>query len=568
MADAEEPAVMVDAPLMVTSGALGNETKTRGKHKKEGKRKKSSKSEKKKKSRGEARVVAPPVFSTAPLTAKENLAGRVDRYLREPLGVKRRETKTAKPYHQVNFTTEPTITFEIRSNKNEFIRFHEDSLSLVYYASYLNQARVQGPAAAAPGVTDEQRAQRHSLRADQGLPHMFMDPSVMGTGFFHKVEVLVDNVPCTSNSDLNSLMLHYTRCSRIFCEKPPAPYFATETDFDLANPGPAMRLGMEPFSANAWNSTEGYRMPVHLEGIFPFDLKNRTLESIDRRQEPHLYFPPDTCITIKLHAHRTKFESIFHPEIANNLNQYWNRAAVVNNFDALELRFTILDALMSYESIQLHPAHHVELMGAYKNGGVARYDYDRACGQYCPLLADHTITENRFQIDPFARLLYILFLPDYATFNIDALRRPLSGLTRFPQGCTNMTVSFASEENLIHERLENFGVRGRRVEASKRIYWEQLRNTRITQASFEQMFPKSADSYSVIQALVMDLRNNSSQKVESLVVRMEFAGQNRSPANQQIVVLSVHPTGQLQSHMDPTTGRWIWNFGTRTYEGI
>ena len=565
MADQDQPPVMADPPLMVTAGALGNEDRGGSRRRKDKKGKHKSKKEKSSRSRKakSSKQVAPPVFSTAPLTPKENLAGRVDHYLRDVLGVKRQELKTAKPYHQVNFTTEPTITFEIRSNKNEFIRFRDDSLSLVYYANYLNAAR--NPA----GVTEEARAERHSLRALTRQPLMFLDPSVMGTGFFHKVEVLVDNVPCTTNSDLNNLMLQYTRCCNIFCEKPPAPYFATNLDFATADPIPApMKLGMEPFSANAWNSTEGYRMPVYLNGIFPFDLKNRTVESIDHRKEHNLYFPPDTCITIKLHAHRSKMEAIFHPEIAPDIREYFNRAAVVQAYDGLGIRFTFLDALLSYESVQLHPSHHVDLMQAYRSGGQAQYDYDRVCGQYCPLLPNLTITENRFQIDPFARLLYILFLPDYATFTIDALRRPLSALTRFPAGNTSMTVSFASEDNLIHERLENFGIQGRRVEASKHIYWKKLRDTRITNATFEQLFPKEAVNYSVIQALVMDLRNNSSRKVESLVLRMEFAGANRSPEHQQIVVLSVHPTGQLQCSLDNSTGRWLWNFASRTYEGI
>ena len=559
-----EPQTMTDPPLMVTAGALGNENKSRRKGDKRKKGRKSGKSEssKKKHRRGESKKpIAPPVFSTAPLTAKENLAGRVDRYIRDALGVKRHETKTAKPYHQVNFSTEPTITFEIRCNKSEFIRFHPESLTLVYYANYLNPARN-----VAAAKDSEQESKHHSLRSSAGLPRMFMDPSVMGTGFFHKVEVSVDNVPCMTNADLNSLLIQYVRCARVFTDKPPGPYFATSKDFAFNELSEAMQAGMEPFDAPNWNNMDGYRMPVYLDGVFPFDLKNRTLESIDHRQEPNLYFPPDTCITIKLHSHRTKMESIFHPELCNNLEQYWNRAANVNNIDQLGLRFTIMDALLSYESVQLHPGHHMELMQSYMKGGIAQYDFDRVCGQYTPLLSDLSITENRFQLDPFARLLYILFLPDYATFTIDALRRPLSGLTRFPSGCTNMTLSFASEENLVHERLENFGIAGRRVEASKRIYWQKLRNTRITNASFEQLFPKFANQYSVIQALVVDLRNNSSRKTESLVLRMEFAGNNRSPQHQQIVVLSVHPTGQLQNSLDNTTGRWVWNFVTRTYE--
>ena len=38
-----------------------------------------------------------------------------------------------------------------------------------------------------------------------------MNPSVMGTGFFHKVEVMVYNVPCTINSDLSNLLIQYVR---------------------------------------------------------------------------------------------------------------------------------------------------------------------------------------------------------------------------------------------------------------------------------------------------------------------------------------------------------------------
>ena len=565
MAD-DDPGMTLDPPLMVTAGALGNEDQ-RLRHRKGGKRSKHKSKHRdgrvtKNQRKGSSKLVAPPVFSTAPLTPKDNLAGRVDHYIRNILGVKRIQTKTAKPYHQINFTTEPTITFEIRSTKDEFIRFHHDSIQLVYYASYLNP---NGNLAAAAGT--EQNAQRHSLRASAARPRMFLDPSVMGTGFFYKVEVSVDNVACNTNNDLNNLLIQYVRSARVYNSKPPGPYFATSADFNYGDPlGAAMREGMQPFDAPSWNSREGYRMPVYLEGIFPFDLKNRTLESIDHREEPNLYFPPDTCITIKLHAHRTKMESIFHPEIANNLDQYWNRAANVGNYDALGLRFTIQDAVLNYESVKLHPIQHVDLMKAYRHG-LAQYDYDRVCGQYTPLMGDLSLTENRFQIDPFARLIYVLFLPDYATFTIDALRRPLSGFSRFPEGCSNMSISFASEENIIHDRLENFGIAGRRVENGKGVYWTNLKNSRITSAAFEQWFPKNAAEYSVIQALVIDLRNTSSQKMETLVLRMEFSGNNRSPQHQQIVVLSVHPTGQLQCSMDNNTGRWIWNFATKTYLG-
>ena len=551
--------VMAEPPLMASAGALGDEAKKTKKRKKE--KKDRHKSRAKPKS-ATSQLLKPPAYDESPLSEKSNLAGRIDYYLRSPLGVKRKDIKVAKPFHQVNLTTEPFITFVIQSNKNEFIRFRNDSLTVVYYATYSNP-NINADVAAGP----EARAERWALRAASGRPRMFVDPCVMGAGFFHRVEVLVDNVPCLSNSDLNSMHLQYLRTSRIFTDKPPTPYFVSTRDFDF-EPGAvtkAMKLGMEPFDAATWNSTQGYRMPVYLDGYFPFGLKNRTLESIDKRKEPNLFFPPDTTITIKLHTHRTKMESIFHPEVARNMTEYFNPAANIDDINDLNLRFALPEAILEYESVQLHPLDHADVIKAFRSGGSASYNYDRVACQHTALMPNLTLTENRFQIPPHARLIYVLFLPDYATFNIEAMRRPLSGFSRFPANCTNMSVSFAGEENLIHDRLENFGIRGQQVEASKRIYWKSLINDRMLSAKFHELFPKTEAEVSLIQALCLNMRNHISNKVETLTVRTEFAGALQSPDRQQVVVMSVHPTGALTCQMDQSTGRWNWQFGLSSF---
>jgi len=560
MADPTGDAAMsAEPPLMASSGALGDELKLAKKRRK-GKKEKSE-SKRKNLSPAAAALLKPPAYDEAPLSDKSNLAGRVDFHLRSPLGVKKKITKLAKPYHQVNLTTEPFITFVIQANKNEFIRLKPDSLSLVYYATYANPARDEAVA-----ETAEKGAKRWALRAGSLQPGMFIDPSVMGAGFFHRVDTLIDNVPCLSNSDLNSLQLQYVRMARIFTHKPPGAYLATSQDFDMGHPSEALKEGMAPFDAPYWDSTDGYRMPAYLDGYFPFNLKNRTLQSIDRRKEPNLYFPPDTTITIKLHAHRSKFESIFHPEVANDMNQYFKHEMPINDLDDLAIRFSILDAVIEYESVELHPLDHANLMQAYRGGGSGTFDYDRVACQHTALMPNLSMTENRFQIPAHARLVYILFLPDYATFTIEATRRPLSGLSRFPVNCTNMSVSFAGDDHLIHERLENFGVPGRQVEASKKIYWRSLIDDRMCAAKFAQLFPKLANNFSVLQALCINMRNHVSNKVETLSLRMEFAGMNKSPERQQIVVMSVHPTGTLSCRMEQGSGRWNWQFATKTFD--
>ena len=554
-----------DPPLMQTAGALGDERPPGSRKRKHRKKGESGPSSKRHKPSGQAsNTTAPPVYSDAPLTEKNNLAGAVDAFRRGLLGVRSITTKTCKPYGQVNLATEPFVTFCLQARKNEFIRLKPDSVSLVVYATYLNPDR---KAAGHPLADDETMALRWALRAGSSQPAMLVDPAVQATGFFHRVEVTIDNVPVATNSEVNNLLQHYVRCARIYTDKPPGEYLknVSEIAWNGAKKAdtPVMLAATDMFDYTSYQATVGKRVPVYLDGIFPFDLKNRTLESIDHSKEPCLYLPPDTTVMVKLHAHRTKQESLFHPEISQKMNSYFTEEAV-GTLDALGMRLTIQDACLEYESVELHPTNHAQLINSFRSGGRAVYNYDRVCGQHSAIMPGLSYTETRFQIPPYARLAYILFLPDHATFVMDQSRKPLSALSRFPAQCSGISVSFAGESHLVCEKFENFGVTNtNHAEVSKKIYWEYLRNNSMIAASFAELFPIAADRYSLIQALVFDLRNLSSQKTETLSVGLEFAGEAASPKRRQIAVLTVHPSGQLQCTLDNNTGRWVWVFQNR-----
>src|SRR5512132_1800836 len=86
------------------------------------------------------------------------------------------------------------LQFNIKSSKHEFIRFHEDALSMVIYSTYVNSTYN------AAGATDEDKAQRHALRAKASKPDMMWDPSVNGTSMIQSVDVAVNNVNCNTNA--------------------------------------------------------------------------------------------------------------------------------------------------------------------------------------------------------------------------------------------------------------------------------------------------------------------------------------------------------------------------------
>ena len=74
-----------------------------------------------------------------------------------------------------------------------------------------------------------------------------------------------------------------------------------------------MTNATKAFHYRTWNNTRGVRVPIFLDGIFPFDFRNKTITSIDHESDSQtLYFPPETQFEIRVHLFKDKIESIFH----------------------------------------------------------------------------------------------------------------------------------------------------------------------------------------------------------------------------------------------------------------
>jgi hypothetical protein len=484
-----------------------------------------------------------------------NLAGRPDSLKKKDEGgLKKTEVKAVGPYHTSNLNTETYWHFVIRSSKNEWIRFKPDSLSFVLYGTVTNPNH--DPA----GANAMLRAERHALRAGEGNPDMFLDPSVLGSGFIDRVDVSINNVPVPTNSTVGQLFLQYVRCARVFTAKP-GPLLSKTTDIAWANPqnrarlSKAMQRATEPFDYHEWDAAVGQRVPVYLDGVFPFDFRNQTVESIDRRKEPNLFFPPDTEFDIKFHTRPDKIESVFHDNVT--VQAYFG----VDPVDAAErdLKLTIQDVALEYESAELKASEHVKALKQYMDGGVGIYDYDIVRGQNQALTAGASYTQTTFQIMPQARLAYVLFLSDHATFTQTAKRMPVSGLSRFPDNLAELRIEFGGEPNLVTPKLVNFGKRAENHHISMKIFYDYLVERRITSLPFDDFFPRAAGVQSLVQCLVLDLKDHMSDRTELLNLKATYTG-GTSPAQQQVVCLSVHPNGRATCRSSGTQFEWIWSF--------
>jgi len=496
------------------------------------------------------------VFVTVP-TPKDvpefNLAGRPDQLNK---GIKRTTVEVAEPYHMSNINTESYWHFVIRSSKEEWIRFNTDSISAVLYGTYTNPDYIENSPRA------ELASQTLALRAGINAPFMFLDPSVMGTSFVYRVDVAINNQNVPTNSCVGDLLLQYCRCANVFNGRA-RNYFSLNTDIktptgdDRKSMSSAMKLATSAFDYISGLTNIGSRIVFHLDGIFPFDTQNKTIESIDRKPERNLVFPPDTEVEIKLHIYRSKSEAIFH-------NTFETAAYFSSTTRELprpegDVKLAFQSVVLEYESTVLEESEHVKSIKRFMDGGKAVYNYDIVRGQHQALEPDQSTSQNTFYIQPHARLLYVMYLPDWATFVQETTRKPLSGWSRFPEGATRITASFASTSNLVTKVFENFGIYDSNSEISKKIYYEYLKANRMINCSFNELFPREAGTYSLIQCFVFDVHKQRSDKIEKLTLMHEFAS-NASPKKIQVVCISVHPNGEAICRMEGGSFKYVWDF--------
>lgn len=468
-------------------------------------------------------------------------AGGCDRITIPPESIKSRVNRSIHPIHLSNINTDHVWTFVMKTRADEFVRFYPESLSLVLFGTYANKDHNDG------GATPEIQAENHALRARSNLPQMFLNPTVMASGFIRGVEVLINGVKVGTNEGLNTCQQHYASAARIFNRKAsPSTYLATNTDVESTSredKKAPMTEACKPFDYVTWNAETGTRIPAYLDGVFPFDVRNKTRASMHKKDADAMYFPPETDFTIKFFLNNSKAQSIFHLG-SSTMQEYFNDAHVGKDLATTRYKLTFQNVELSYESVVLKPQAHLTAASKLSKS-VLNFTYDIPKIQYQTLFAGASYTENVFQISASADILYVLFLKSWQVQYMPARRKPVSSFSRFPENCTQMKLSFANEPSLIMNEMIDFG---QKPTISQDItiynYFKYLRERGFYAGTFDALFPSSSDQDSYIQALVADLSTLSSKRTDLLKIQCHFSGVNKSPAEYLILVMTVHPTGK------------------------
>lgn len=495
------------------------------------------------------------------VTEPSNLAGRPVTLELTAKGVRSTEVKTIRPLNVSSLDTTQVVHFHLVTNKFEFIELTRDAISMTLFGTCANERK---PEVETSETTPEEKAEIWALRAINDKPLLAFDPSVLATSFVQRVEVLINNQPVATNSTLDRFLLHYTRMSNIFTAKPPNSFLMNTNDCKLEKNAPIrpkiFQAGQKPFDYGSFDATQGKTVPIYLNGIFPFDMRNSSLQTIDQHAEPRHCLPPETTIDVKLHLWPQKTEALI---ATNHLNQQYFIKGDGSDLP-LQLKLSFQDMHLKYISHQLMPTQYLEVMSSFNKGGAYVYNYHVGRVQYQTIDPDRSITDNFFQLSPQCRLVYLMCLPTWALSPSSSEKKPISGFSQFPPDATSIRVSFGSEPYLLTENFENFGVKStNHNEPSKYIYFDYLKNLGFMHdRSFEEMFPFILTEAPLTQVFVFDLADKMSEKTELLSIKCHYNKPNKlSPKDFAFLLISVHPNGKATCRkISNSQLSWDWEF--------
>lgn len=494
-----------------------------------------------------------PALRETPKPPTSNPAGIPELQLRSSLGVRKTTKKScrAMPFQETNASN--CLHFCLETGAYEWVHLSKNAVSLLLYTSIAHTPNAQGNA--------EEQADSWSTR--RGQPNVMLDPDVAARSFFTRADVIINNVLVPTNNALNQIFTTFPRYQAIFEPEDPKkrkPHFKMLSDWNYANVATSevMKEATKAFDHSAWNDTQHIRVTVPLDGIFPFDTKAAVHQAIEGSPAQVLYLPPSTKIELKLYFHQQKTEALFHNEVS--AVNYFDLTVNANAWNVRTLRMTMEQAVMEYTAIELFPKQHTDQMQLYRGDKIGYWDYDIARAQHQSILAGTSYAETTFQIHPYCRSLLIAFQPDHSVLVQPHKKRPLTGWSTFPTGCTKITCEYANTE--LGNDLIRFGVRGINSELSMSQYYNYLKDLHLAENfTFDDLFPRNERERSLVQYLVFDVRHLIAKTMQTLRIGMEFNGDVTSPANHQVVCLSFHPNGraEIQNHSDEGI-EWQWTF--------
>ena len=97
-------------------------------------------------------------------------------------------------------------------NSFQFSWMYKQSLSLVLFMLYPNPNLN-------PNGNEQERAVNWATQALTGNPQIWIDPDMMGNGFFTRAKIVINNLPVPTNSANYDHWLHYCHCNRILKQK-------------------------------------------------------------------------------------------------------------------------------------------------------------------------------------------------------------------------------------------------------------------------------------------------------------------------------------------------------------
>ena len=466
---------------------------------------------------------------------------------------------------QTNALSDPNITFQIKAAHNEYIRFPDEALCIIYHLHMRNANFAVG------GANEEARSEWLAyVPSDVAIsnPQLFIQPLLGMRTFIGDVQVSLDNHRLDDKRISANEATHYHMISRLMTSDSirrsklgnTVPSTTRRRDFLWTQgAGAAGAAGARApvrsaelielqksitYTARIPGAQQPHMMTGGLEGIFPFACQNPTLRAITKQERANGFLPTGTDIRIEL-AKRSPTNAFLENACVND-DTYFYSATLEGEIEGggseatVDLKWIPVAIGLCYESLVINSPERRKTLDELSS----KHIHDKPYVVSQVIAPGTQYQQVRLPLEAGTKLVYFVTMP---TYQLASEARPGNFIsTRYRLMDRLKSVSFSIGEHhhlAVSEGLKDVDLHqnGQNTRSmSLRYLHQDLHRQGIVSKSWNEWTPTPTatkeDSYNKL--IPIDLTNFTIKEGDELVVTMTFTAEG-SRANYHAVAFGV-----------------------------
>ncbi len=433
-------------------------------------------------------------------------------------GARMKSIRHLDPNPGTDLNADKVISFRLVLSDVEWGRLVNAPFLIKFKASYEN------PDFNAAGATNEIKAKKHFIRPSSSKPAVILPDSLNASCLFERVDVFINGVDVQEHTRFGGLQFLYQSFNRMFSRREQRERFDqhyvidSTLDTTLTEKSEDLKKALSALDAVAYNSGGSRVFSFGFDGVpYLSGSRNLALASLQGHEFiDNVTLPPNSVLDIHLQKRIPIYTA--WQSLAITSGNYFKPEAHTADLPVIELEIEELQVV--YESLVPNPGASIERQ---LKASQLRMFFDLPVLSYQTLHSGLQRQQLNVSVPEGSLICYAAIMYGHQLWYSASDKKPISGMTQFPENLTEAVFTLAGHDVLGQGRgFKNFGGSDGYTSPSAKLYHSELVENRVVDCAFHDLFPPGLTQKSYRQAFFLDLRSYRIRETTNMTVELSF----------------------------------------------